>query len=65
MWLPIESCMTVPEVSSMCQSATSPGWVEIACTIVVAAEVALAEPAELVPVTTTRRVRPTSALVAV
>src|SRR4051794_2537386 len=58
-WPPTASCMTVPEVSSMCHSATWPG-AGGAGTRLVAAEVAVAEPAELDAVTATRSVRPAS-----
>ncbi len=44
----------------MCQRATRPDWVEPGCTTVVGVEVATPEPAELVAVTTTRIVLPTS-----
>jgi hypothetical protein len=53
--------MTVPLVSSMCHSATRPVCVELGWTIAVALDVAAAEPAELLAVTATRRVPPTSA----
>ena len=59
-WPAMESCMTLPEVSSMCQSATTPDGVDPGCTTVVALEVATPEPAELPAVTTSCTVLPTS-----
>ena len=60
MWFPTESCIVVPEVSSMCQSAASP---LAACTTAVGADVAVPfGGTPLAAVTTTRRVPPASAL---
>ena len=41
-------------------SLNKPPWLELACTTAVAAEVAVAEPAELLAVTATRKVTPAS-----
>ena len=60
-WPPTASAIVVPEVSSMCHSATRPGWVCVACTTAVAAEVAVALPEPFVALTATRSVLPTSA----
>ncbi len=59
--------MTVPVVSSMCHSATTPagGGLGADCTTAVAFDVPDALPAPFVPVTTTRRVAPASAVTTV
>src|SRR4051812_31438014 len=64
-WPATESCMTVPDVSSMCHSATTPTLPELAWTTAVAFEVAVAKPTEFEAVTTTRTVLPTSVPVSV
>ena len=59
----IESFMTRPDVSFIGHWATRAAPVELACTSAVGLVVAVAVPAELVAVTATRTVCPTSVLV--
>ena len=65
LWLPTESNMVEPVVSSMCQSATRAGGRDAGTTTAVGGEEAVALPPMLLAVTDTSTLLPTSAAVSV